>query len=222
MADKNHIFSHLSLSTTDRSPSFCLIVVFFHLPEVVFTSIPERLWWRGISVLAICDGQVEYALQKQDPFSSQLMQFCVLNLLSSTLLLKLNGTDYEVWRNMSSWIPNIQDASNQPWFNPRQTLEAKKVEFQTATQIAEATCDLFLLHLRPAATSSSILKNVMEIIGWYKCGSSIGFSKGYFSICSIHPGHLLCWIVKHDVVRRKPTLLSRRLCGSILVVNINN
>lgn len=124
-----------------------------------------------------------------------------------------------------TWVPESLTYKMHPTrldSTPRQTLEAKKVEFQTATQIAEATCDLFLLHLRPAATSSSLLKNVMEIIGWYKCGSSIGFSRGYFSICSIHPGHLLCWIVKRDVVRRRPTSLSRRLCGSILVVNINN
>ena len=122
MADKNHIFSHLSLSTHWQKPKFLLNSCFFPSARSCFHQHPwktmvKRNFCPG-NDLTICDGQVEYALQKQDPFSSQLMQFCVLNLLSSTVLLKLNGTDYEVWRNMSSWVPNIQDASNQTWFNP--------------------------------------------------------------------------------------------------------
>lgn len=226
MADKNHIFSHLSLSTTDRSPSVCLIVVFFHLPEVVFTSIPERLWWRGISVLAMT---WQFVMVKWNtPCKNRILSHP--NWCSSVFLTFCRQQYYWNWMEQimkcgETWVPESLTYKMHPTrldSTPRQTLEAKKVEFQTATQIAEATCDLFLLHLRPAATSSSLLKNVMEIIGWYKCGSSIGFSRGYFSICSIHPGHLLCWIVKRDVVRRRPTSLSRRLCGSILVVNINN
>lgn len=120
MADKNHIFSHLSLSTTDRSPSVCLIVVFFHLPEVVFTSIPERLWWRGISVLAMT---WQFVMVKWNtPCKNRILSHP--NWCSSVFLTFCRQQYYWNWMEQimkcgETWVPeHIQDASNQTWFNP--------------------------------------------------------------------------------------------------------